>query len=408
MKKILLLSLICLALLSLASHSDGRRIHAFAKSSAESEQSILPVSDIGKDLENEINKGLNDLITGELENFFNELDNAGKHNFASSFRGLVEKILKGETVSADTFLALIWGGVRDNVFSLTASLVTIVILSVFFGISKNINSGFVKESTGQIIYYMIYASVIAVLCAMLNSVILDVKRVITLISRLVEISFPVLLTLMTAMGGSASASVYQPATLIITKVVVNVIEFGILPLFYGATVFTIIGNLTNNVKLEKLTNSLKSIAKWALGAMFGVITALLTVQGVVGASIDTVSIRSAKFALSSYVPILGGYLSEGFDIIMASAFLLKNAVGLASVIILFIIILGPVVRLVSMGLLMKLTAGIIEPMADSRISNLLYATSKNISILTAIVLGLAFLVFSVFLLIIFTFNMGVA
>jgi stage III sporulation protein AE len=369
---------------------------------------VKKVADEDKKLEDEINKGLNDLITGELESFFNGLDNAAKTNFASGFRQLVEKILKGEAISADTFLKLIWGGVKDNIFAIMASLITIVVLSIMFGLAKNLNSGFLKESTGQIVYYVIYAAIIATLCAMINSVVLDVKQVITLITRLVEISFPILLTLITAIGGTASAAVYQPVTLIITKIVANVTEYAILPLFYGSVVFTIIGNLTNNVKLEKLTKALQSTAKWALGGMFGVLTAFLTIQGIVGASIDTVSIRSAKFALSSYVPILGGYLSEGFDIVMASALLLKNAIGLAAVIILFMIILGPVVKTVTVALLMKITAGIIEPMADSRISNLLYSTSKNMSILTAVVLGLAFLVFAIFLLIIFTFNMGVA
>jgi stage III sporulation protein AE len=364
--------------------------------------------DVHGQLENEVEKGLNDLATADMEQFFRDIENDLKFNFGTGFRNVVERILNGENVSAGMFLELIWGGVRQNIFTILASLITIVCLSLLFGLAKNLNSGFLKESTGQIVYYVIYAGIIAVLAAMLNSVILDVRRVVTLISRLVEISFPVLLTLIAAIGGTASAAVYQPATLIITRVVVGVIEFAILPIFYATIVFTIIGNLTNNVKLEKLTKALQSVAKWTLGIMFGVIISILTVQGVVGASIDTVSIRSARFALNSYVPILGGYLSDGFDIVMASALLLKNAFGLAGVLILFTVILGPVVKLVSMSLLLKLTAGIIEPLSDSRVPSLLYTTGKNLSILVAVVLGLAFLVFMVFMLIIFTFNMGIA
>jgi Stage III sporulation protein AE (spore_III_AE). len=264
-----------------------------------------------------------------------------------------------------------------------------------------------KESTGQIVYYAVYGSIIATVAFIITSAVQAAVSVIASVTKLVDIVFPILLTLMAALGGTTSAAVYQPITLIFTDVVVKVINVAVMPMFFATVVFSIIGNITTNIKLDKLTSAIQSIAKWTLSIMFGVIITLVTAQGIVGASADTISVKSAKFALSSYVPILGGYLSEGFDIVMAGALLLKNAVGLAAVILLFIIILAPVIKILVITLMLRLTAGIVEPLADERISGLLYTTSKNLTILIGIVLGMAFLVFLLLMLVVYTFNMGV-
>ena len=135
---------------------------------------------------------------------------------------------------------------------------------------------------------------------------------------------------------------------------------------------------------------------------------LMSAQGIVGASIDNVSIRSAKFALSSYVPILGGYLSDGFDIVLASGVLIKNALGLAGVMMLIAAVAGPVLKILVISLALRLAGGILEPVSDEKISGLLYTTGKNLMVLVSIILGLFFLVFVVFMLVITSCNAGVA
>lgn len=362
--------------------------------------------DVEEKLEDEIKKGLDDLVTGEVESFFDSISKDGKGALAATFKETVKKIVNGEPIDTAFFINLIWEAFKASIFPVTASLVSIVALSLLYGLSKNLSSGFIKESTGQIIYYAVYGSVIATLCVSVSGAVMSAKAVITSISSLVEIIFPVLLTLMAAMGGTATAAVYQPVTLVFTSVIIKVINYAVMPMFFATVVFTIIGNLTSNIKLEKLTKAIQSVAKWTLGIMFGAIISLVTAQGIVGASVDTVSVKSAKFALSSYVPILGGYLSEGFDIVLAGTVLLKNAVGLAAVIILFVIVLAPVAKILMLSLMMKVAAGIVEPISDSRISNLLYSTSKNLGILISVVLGLSFLVFMLLMLMIYTFNLG--
>ena len=359
---------------------------------------------IEEELESEVEEGLNSLISGNLESFFNSLNVED----GTSFRELVERILNGEIVlSVDNVFQLILNAVKDNVFSLLASFITIMLLSMLYGLFNGITSGFAKNNTKQIVYFAIYGAIIAILSVILKDVISTTKQLVDSITTLFEIAFPILLTLVTALGGSVGMQIMQPITLVFSEVILKLINNLILPIFIATIIFTVIGNLSDSVKLEKLTKALKSVASWTLGVAFGVMTTIISLQGIVGASIDTIALRSAKFALSSYVPILGGYLSEGFDIVLAGCVLIKNSMGLAFFLLLITILIGPLVKIVLTSLLMKLVAGLVEPMSDVKISSLLFNTANNLNILISIVLGVTFLCFVIILIVISSFNMGV-
>ena len=130
-------------------------------------------------------------------------------------------------------------------------------------------------------------------------------------------------------------------------------------------------------------------------------------QGITGAVADNISVKSAKFAISSYVPILGGYLSDGFDLVLASVVLVKNSIGMCSVLIMISIVLAPVINIAIFLLGLRLISGIIEPIGDKRMSEILYAISENLTLLIAAILGMAFMFFLMVGLVIMTCNMGV-
>ena len=91
------------------------------------------------------------------------------------------------------------------------------------------------------------------------------------------------------------------------------------------------------------------------------------------------------------MPILGGYLSDGFNVAMAGSVLIKNAVGVSGIFLLFASIISPIVQIVAFLLMLKLTAAILEPTSNTTIPNFLHQTSKMLGLLVMIVLGVAFM-----------------
>ncbi len=365
------------------------------------------VENVREELEDEVDKNLSGLINSELENYFSELD-SDNLSIGNSFRELIESVIAGENpLTPDAVLKMITDAILGSLSGILLTMITIVVLSLLGGLGESLSSGFAKSGTSQLIYWSVYGGIVVTLGIAINGVITSARETIDGIAQLINYTFPVFVTLLTALGGSGGVSALAPVTLMINGTVSGVIIAVVLPLFYATVVFTIVGNMSDNVRLGKLTKALKSIGGWILGITFGVITTVVAVQGIVGAGMDTIALKSAKFALSSYIPILGGYLSEGFDLVLASCILIKNAFGLAVFAILLTIIVAPLVRILLLSLSLKLVAGLIEPVSDSKISELLYSTASNLNLLMSACAGMAFIVFIILLLVIGAFNAGV-
>ena len=119
--------------------------------------------------------------------------------------------------------------------------------------------------------------------------------------------------------------------------------------------------------------------------------AFLAIKGITAGSIDTVSFKTARYSLSAYVPIVGGYLSEGLNLILASCHLIKNAIGTCGLLILFSSIIAPLVQLILFRLALKFMGAVLEPLSDSRISNFASGLGKVFVMPIAMILAVAFM-----------------
>ena len=216
-----------------------------------------------------------------------------------------------------------------------------------------------------------------------------------------------MLTLVTALGGIATTATYSPMMTVLSVGVTKIISNIVLPCFIATMALSIVGFISKDIKLNKLTKFFKSAGEVIIGVVFGLFTTFITTNGISGAITDNISIKSAKFAISSYVPVLGGYLSDGLDLAVASVMLVKNAVGVGGVILMLSIILSPVIKILVFSLGLKLVAGIIEPIGNKRMSEIVYAISKNLTLLVIAMLGMAFMFFIMMILILLTCNAGI-
>ncbi len=345
------------------------------------------------ELEETIYSQLENLDLAQIESVLKGLGDDQLEVFGvSSFGDKVKKIVSGEFADGQQsiFKAII-NLIFDDVLAFVPLLASIIIISIICGFLSNLKSDSSGKGVGDIIHFVCYGVVISiVMTAVVNLIQMTGKTINGLRSQM-EVVFPLLLTIMTAIGGTMSVSIYQPAVALLSSAIMHIFTSVLMPIFIFSIVFTIISNLTSTVKLEKFTKFFQSTFKWIIGGIFTVFMAFLSIQGITASTYDGVSIRTAKYAIRSYVPILGGYLSEGFDVIMASSVLIKNAIGASGLLLMFSTIISPIVKIVVFILVLKLAAAILEPLTDARISDFIYSVSKSLSMLIVMILGVAFM-----------------
>lgn len=367
-------------------------------------QSTSSSSEISELKEN-VEETLGGIDFGDLDKIAQELTDADFNMFnGDSFGVRVGKILSGEFVGdyPNVFAAILalFGGVVLDVLPI---VFLIVAISLLCGLLSSLKSDGAK-GTHEIIHFVALAAVVTIVLVAAADLAFDVGKVLQSLKNQMDIIFPILLTLMAATGGTASVGVYQPAVVMLSSGVMQVFNLVVMPLFFITLVFGVVGNLSPNVKLDKFVSFFGGAFKWIVGLTFTIFLAFLTIQGITAGTHDGVSIRAAKLTISSYVPILGGYISQGFDLVLASSVLIKNAVGVAGLYLLLGVVLGPVIKIAVFSLGLKLAAAITQPIGDARISNFLTSIQKPFGMLSAILIGAAFMYFLCIGLVILTGN----
>lgn len=365
--------------------------------------------EIKKEFEGSVLDVINGLDLKALQEFLDSL--GGEQGEALSIEDLkatLKALVSGEAQNFyQSFLTLLSKSAGRYFLAFAPSFITIMVICLLKNMLCSLTSDFLNNSTSEVVHTVCYSAIVIVLMSGIAGIVKTVGDTIDSMTRFANLIFPLLLTLLSTLGATVTVAGYSPLMAVFCSVILKIVGAVVLPAFVACIVFCVVGNVSKTVKLDKLAKFVKSGASWLVGIVFGLFATFLTVQGVTGGAVDKFAFNVAKFAVSSYVPVLGGYLSDGLDLLSASVVLVKNALGYVGAIVLCSLVLFPIVKVVIFSLTLKLTSSVCEPLGDSRTSNLLFSASKNMNLLVSALAGAAFAFFLLIMLLISSCNMGV-
>lgn len=376
-KKILIILFICLCLVS---------VTKLTKVSLQAETSY----------ENQIEENVDEIIGAfdfnEFEDIVNGLsqDEDGVFN-GDSFAQKVKKLINGDyEVNFTTILSIIFSFFIDSFKSVIPIMCMVCVIAIISNLLMQSKSSSSSKSVGDIVHFACFALIVMILFSVTKQVIQVSIDAISSIKSQMELTFPILLTLMASIGSGVSVGIFQPLVAILSGGMITVFQSIILPLFIFSVVFSVVGNLSDNIKLNKFCDIFNSVFKTLIGFIFTLFTAFLAIQGISAGSYDGLSVKTAKFAIKSYIPFLGGYLSDGLSLIITSSVLVKNAVGMAGLLLLLATVLKPLTIIISLKLCLTILSGVLQPVADKRVCDFTGSLAKSLNMLIATLLGVAF------------------
>ena len=209
---------------------------------------------------------------------------------------------------------------------------------------------------------------------------------------LMQTIFPVILTLLITMGNLTSAALFKPLIMGSLTVLATLIKTTILPLFFLAAVLKLLNNISEQFKLSKLAGLFEFAGKLCLGVIMTVFIGVMTVQGVTGGVADSVVFRTAKYS-ADLIPVVGKFFKDAVELVITSGLLLKNAVGIISLIAIIIICLGPLVKILAMIFVFRISAALIEPLGEKALAESLQDMSKSLILVLVTVSSVAIMFF---------------
>ncbi len=382
--RLLLLLLLCLLPLFLG----GGEVRAVAESEVET---------AGRQ---ELNESIAELLASlNVEELQKYLDSLGAFE-GVSVKDKLQSVLSGDFALdyqsvTQSILSLVW----EEIEGLLPAFAVVLASALVCGVLNSAKIGVLHSSMSDVISFVGYLAVGSVVFSCLLSALNEGYNAVAQMQRQMELVYPLLLTLMAGSGGVASVAIYRPAVAFFSSVITQIFTSVVMPLAVVLIVLSFVGNLSDEIKTDRLAELFKGISKWLIGLTLGLFSIFLSIQGMTSAQYDGLSLRAAKYAISNSVPIVGGFLSGGVDVVLAGSALIKNALGSFSILLLFATVFRPLVTLVAFQLFLRLCAAATDPLGG-KISAFLSKMAGDTGYFIAGLLCVAFLYFLTLLLLV--------
>ena len=215
------------------------------------------------------------------------------------------------------------------------------------------------------------------------------KDAIENMTGFIQMLIPLLITLMITTGSIVSANILEAVILFVINFISNIFQSIIVPVILVSTALSIISKISDKIKIERIPQMLKSSTVWVIGITLTIFVGILSLEGTLSSSVDGITAKATKAAVSNFIPVVGKILGDAVDTVIGCSTILKNAVGIVGLIVIIIICIAPIIKLAVITLTYQLTAAICEPIADDKIVKLLGEMGDTFKILLAILCSIS-------------------
>ncbi|WP_291652464.1 stage III sporulation protein AE [Clostridium sp.] len=368
-----------------------------SKSALANENNINRIN-INNETSNEEIKIENEEVNNKLHSLYNYINNMKSDieimNDLDPVEYIKGYIKNGEgNLSFKTISDAVISFLFKEVKTVLALSISIIVIAIICALLKNLQTAFSSEGISNIAFFTCYALLIVILS---KSFIVSINIAVDIIKDLSDFMaaiLPILVMMIATVGGFTQAATMDPiivgATLIIPRIYTTVI----IPLILITFVLEFTNNISTEHKISNLCKLTKQITIWLQGIILTIFIGLLTVRGITSSTIDAVTLKTAKFAIDNFIPIVGKAFSDAIASVAGYSLIIKNAVSSVGLIIIILMMLYPIIKLVLISFVYKLTAAIIEPISDKRITSSIASAGDSLILIMSCVLSVSLMFF---------------
>lgn len=330
-----------------------------------------------------------------LEKFSQKIQQNNDYIPDISFSKMIEtyKSTGSVGISLKSFTGSIGKYIFKEVMANSRLLIELLLISLLCALLQNIQNAFSSDQVSRIAYFTCYLVMVVII---IKSFMVAVQLGQDTIGNMVEFTnsmMPALIAILAASGGFASAATLDPLIMFMTKFTSDVIREFILPVTVLVVVIGIVDNLSENVSISKLGSLIKQINLWILGFMMTIFVAVITIRSSTSATLDAVTLKTTKFAVDNFIPVVGKCLSDAISTVAGYSMVLKDAISVAGLIVVVLICIFPLIKIIIISLIYKFVGAVMEPVVDKKVVKCLNATAGSLVIVFVCVLSVAIMFF---------------
>ena len=356
------------------------------------------------DYEKILREQFNNTVDGEeLDRLLREATDA-TYGMAERFsaENILNSMAEGKSVFEDPAIiedlrSLFMTEIRSALIFCAQIVAVCLVIGVLKGLSSSFNSRSVSD-----ISILVCAMVIAGICITNFRVTyqLAYDSVSTMVFTMVltmEILMPVIIGILIGTGAVASGTILSPVIIGSITGVSFILKTFILPALFGSTVLTLINCLTEKDYVNKMAKLIRNAAVAVTGLLLVILGGVINIQGLLTEASDGLLLNTARYSLSNFIPIVGGFTSDTVDLFLRCMGTIKSVVGVFGMILIILLLLAPLIKILVIAFIYKVTAAVTEPVTESKISEGLNEMGSCVVSIGAIMFFTALLLSCIFL-----------
>lgn len=294
-----------------------------------------------------------------------------------SFFDLILNALKGENGLS---LKWIFHSVRQAVGAEAADykmiFASILIIGIFSAVFAQFGQLFESRQVADISYDIAFLLMVMVLLKIMQKGMDIAQESLLAIADFSKLLVPTYCLSVGFAAGSTTAIAFYELALIVIYLIENLLLVAVVPMIYVYTLLSVMSGISSDNRLDGILAFTKKGIGFVLKCCVTAISGIGLLQGMITPVIDSVS-TGALQKLVSVIPGIGGFVNTASDVVYGSAVLVKNAVGVAGILLLLLLCAMPLLKLLLLALSLKAAAAISGVVADARMSRCVEQVSEG-------------------------------
>ena len=338
---------------------------------------------------------IQDALLAEFD--FNEIEEKLDRMFPQekiSFSDVFSALMSGNmTETIRIFLRFLTDQISYEFDYNRRSLVYVLMTALTAAVFSNFAGAFKSRQISDISFYIMYMLLIT-LC--LTSFRISAEGLEDRLSALVDfmrVLCPSYFLAVAFASGSVTSLFFYNVILFLIYVVELVIVRFLLPVVNIYIMVRVLGNLTGEDFLSEFADLIRKAVSWILKTLLICVVSVNVVQGLLAPAIDAVK-RSALTRTAEALPWVGNAVGGVAEVVLGTAVLIKNGIGMAGAVITIAICAVPILQMLIMAFMYKLAAALVQPVSDKRITTCISGISEGYEIMVKVIFtsGLLFMI----------------
>lgn len=265
--------------------------------------------------------------------------------------------------------------------------IVILLMAVLSSLELDKDSSMTKIS-----YFVCFLTIATVAIKTFVETIVVFKGTVGILTTLMQIISPFLMTILIATGAITSTGIIQPMLLFLASLVSFIINYVVIPFLSISIAFNIIDSLSEKIKLNRMSKLFSKSALWIVGIALTIFLGILSLETNITASVDSLAFKTTQAAVSNFVPVVGKFFSDSFETVIGATKIVSRVGGTIGIIAIILVTIIPIIKILSIMVVYMILTALAEPVCtDSKIIKTLDMFTDTYKTLLGILIGVTIL-----------------